>query len=97
MTTYALDAELARQADQPKTRIDASGEYIGTFTKAEKVISNGGTEGIDFSFESDDGATADYLTLWTIKADTSKTFGYGLLMALMTCLKVRNKIGRAHV
>ena len=89
MTTYALDADLARKSDESKTRIDASGEYVGHFTKAKKVVSNGGTEGIEFSFESDEGATGDYMTLYTIKADGAKTFGYNLLMALMTCLKVR--------
>jgi hypothetical protein len=89
MSTYALDADLARSTDSFKTRIEASGSYVGAFTKAEKVVSSGGTEGVDFSFETDDGATADYLTLWTIKNDGTKTFGYGLLMALMTCLRVR--------
>jgi hypothetical protein len=89
MTTYALDADLARKSDESKTRIDASGEYVGHFTKAKKVISTTGTEGIEFSFETNEGATGDYMTLYTIKADGTKIFGFGLLMALMTCLKVR--------
>lgn len=96
MTTYSLDTAAAKQADQTKTRIDASGAYTGMFTKAKQVFSGQGTEGIDFSFEAEDGATADYLTLWTIKAGGEKIFGYGLLMAAMTCMKVR-QIGTQKV
>jgi hypothetical protein len=96
MTIYALDADLARKSDDTKTRIDASGEYVGKFTKAKRILSANGTEGIEFSFETENGETGDYLTLYTIKANGAKTFGYNMLMALMTCLRIR-QIGTQRI
>lgn len=90
MSAYTLDTEAAKQADSGSGRINETGKYIGKFTKAKKVISTKGTQGIEFSFESDTGRTADYLTVWTINTDGDQIFGYKQLMALMTCLKVRS-------
>jgi hypothetical protein len=90
MSAYTLDTEAAKQADNGNGRISETGKYIGQFTKAKKVISNQGTEGIEFSFESETKQTADYLTVWTINKDGKQIFGFKQLMALMTCLRVRN-------
>lgn len=90
MSTYALDTDAAKQADNGGARINETGKYIGQFAKAKKVISKQGTEGIEFSFEATNGQTADYLTVWTINKDGEQIYGYKQLMALMTCLKVRN-------
>lgn len=89
MSAYSLDTTAARQADV-SGRIDESGKYIGQFTKAKKVSSNKGTEGIEFSFESNNGQSADYLTLWTVNKEGKQIYGFKQLMALMTCLKARN-------
>lgn len=90
MSAYTLDTDAAKQADNGGARITETGKYIGQFTKAKKVISKQGTEGIEFSFESDNGQSADYLTVWTINKSGEHIYGFKQLMALMTCLKVRN-------
>lgn len=89
MSEYNLDTEAAKQADTGGGRITESGKYVGTFTKAKKVISKKGTQGIEFSFASNGGQSADYLSVWTLNADGEQIYGYKQLMAIMTCLKVR--------
>lgn len=88
MSTYNLDTDAAKQADSGNGRINETGKYIGMFTKAKKVSSKQGTQGIEFSFEANNGQTADYLTVWTINSEGKQIYGYKQLMALMTCLKV---------
>lgn len=90
MSAYTLDTDAAKQADTGSGRINETGKYVGQFTKAKKVSSTQGTQGIEFSFESTNGQSADYLTVWTINKDGKQIYGYKQLMALMTCLKVRN-------
>ena len=85
---YDLDAEAAKKANA-SSRIEESGKYIGTFTRAEMVTSQRGTVGIEFTFESENKQTADYLTIWTVNKDNQRIYGYNILMAIMTCLKVR--------
>jgi len=89
MSAYTLDTEAAKQADNGSGRIQETGKYIGQFTKAKKVVSNQGTEGIEFSFESNHGQSADYLSVWTINKDGKQIYGFKQLMALMTCLRVK--------
>ncbi len=89
MSEYNLDTDAAKQADTGGGRITESGKYVGTFTKAKKVISKKGTQGIEFSFTSTAGQSADYLSVWTLNADGDQIYGFKQLMAIMTCLKVR--------
>lgn len=86
---YSLDPNAAKQADNFFSKIEQKGKYMGAFTRAEKVTSTKGTRGVDFSFKASDGATADYLTLWTHNADGKQLQGYNTLMAIMTCLRVK--------
>lgn len=86
---YTLDTSAAKQADSFFSKIEASGQYIGAFVRAEKVTSEKGTKGVDFSFKSNEGATADYLTLWTHNKDGKQLQGFNVLMAIMTCLRVK--------
>ena len=46
---YELDSNEARKADQRGAFINETGKYIGRFVRAEEVISEKGTKGIDFS------------------------------------------------
>lgn len=86
---YSLDANKAKASEvAASTRITETGAYKGKFVLAEKIIANSGTEGIEFTFQADDGSTANWLRLYTVKADGTETFGYGMLMSLMTCLKI---------
>ena len=87
---YSLDMNAARAADNIHRSIDKSGKYLGRFTRAESVVSTKGTRGIDFSFKADDGATANYLTIWTINSEGKRLYSYNLLMAIMTVLRVKN-------
>ena len=86
---YTLDTNAAKQADQFNARIEKTGKYLGIFTRAEPVTSKNGTQGIDFSFKSESGESSDYLTIWTHGKDGSPLRGFNLLMALMTCLRVK--------
>jgi hypothetical protein len=62
---------------------------MGELTRAEKVTSTKGTIGVDLSFKANGGESADYLTLWTHNKDGKQLMGFNTLMAIMTCLRVR--------
>lgn len=85
---YTLNAKQARSAEA--SRIDSTGAYIGSITQAFAVTSGKKSEGIEMSFKTDDGSTADYLTLWTHNADGKELRGNAVLNALMTVLKLRD-------
>jgi hypothetical protein len=87
--SYSVNREGAIKASGTP-RITRKGAYVGTFTRAEHTVSGRGTLGIDFSFVGEDGATADYLTVWTQKRDGEELSGRALLDALMTCMAVRD-------
>jgi hypothetical protein len=86
---YNLDTSAAKKADQFNARIEQTGIYKGVFTRAEEVTSKNGAKGIDLSFKADTGESADYLTIWTHGRDGSEIRGFNLLMAIMTCLRVK--------
>lgn len=86
---YTLDPNAAKAADTINARIDKTGKYLGTITRAEPVTSKNGTKGVDFSFKAETGETADYLTLWTHNTDGKQLQGFNTLNAIMTCLHVR--------
>lgn len=88
---YVLDSAAAKKADQFFSRIEEKGKYLGVLTRAEAVVSTQGTKGVDFSFKAEDGSTADYLQIWTQRADGSVIDnGHRILMAIMTCLRVKS-------
>lgn len=91
MTTYTRDDQLAVQPESNfGTKIEKSGAYVGRFTLAKERIAKTGTQGIEFTFESEDGQMARYLTLWVARANGEKIeYAYGLLSALMVCLDVK--------
>lgn len=88
MRSYTLDTNAARQANA-NSYIDTTGKYKGVFTRAEAITSKKGTEGIEFTFKSDEKQTADFLTLWTYNKDGQELYGLKVLNALMTCMSVR--------
>lgn len=87
---YSLDQNAAADADKLYSRIDSKGAYLGTIVTAEAVKSKKGSIGIDISFKADSGETANYLTLWTHNAQNEQLHGFKVLMAIMTCLRLRN-------
>lgn len=88
--SYTLDPKSAKAADSIVSRIDQSGKYAGTLTRVEIITSSKGTEGVDFSFRADDGASADFLTLWTYNANGDALMGLRALNAIMTCVRVKS-------
>lgn len=90
MRTYNLDPNSATAADNIYARIDQTGKYVGTLTRAEAVISRQDTEGVEFSFKADDGATADFLTLWTYNARGDALPGLKALNAMMTVCRIKS-------
>lgn len=89
MRTYNLDTQSAKAADNLVSRIDQTGRYVGTLTRAEAVTSRQDTEGVEFSFKTDDGSTADFLTLWTYNAKGDALPSLKALNAMMTVARVR--------
>lgn len=92
---YTLDTSAAKKADVIFSKIDTKGKYMGVLTRAEKVESTKGTIGVDLSFKADGGESADYLTLWTHNKDGKELIGFNTLMAIMTCLRVRELNAKA--
>jgi hypothetical protein len=88
--SYSLDTTAAREGDTQNLRITETGAYIGAFTKAEKVTSKKGTTGVEFSFLSREKQSADFLTLWTVNEAGEQIYGFKQLMALMTCMRVKD-------
>jgi biotin-(acetyl-CoA carboxylase) ligase len=86
---YALDTNEARKADSTGSMIKEIGKYTGKFTQAEDVTASTGTKGVALSFESDAGQKAR-VSLYTQKSNGERIMGFQTLMAVMTCLKLRN-------
>ena len=95
---YNLDADAARKADQSGAGIKELGKYVGEFTQAKDIVSkNTGTKGIEFAFKSQSGQKAN-LSIYTMSAKGEKYQGYEALMAIMTCMSLRNikpQLGKA--
>lgn len=86
---YTLDTKQAKAADAISASIRETGKYIGTITRAEAITSTRGTKGLGLSFKADDGSSADYLDLYTHKADGEALSSLKTVNAILACLKVR--------
>lgn len=85
---YALDTNAAKKADQTGTRINELGKYVGKFTQAEDITAGTGTKGIALRFEAN-GQSAN-LSIYTQKSSGEQIMGFQVLMAIMTCMQLRN-------
>jgi len=93
--SYDLDTSSAKQADNINTSIRESGKYIGTITRAEALLSDKKTKGLGLSFKSRDGASADYLDIYTHKENGESLMGAKTVNAILACLQMRGiKEGR---
>lgn len=89
---YALDksgAEAARKSDAGGGGIKELGKYVGAFSQAVDIDTKKGGKGIAFSFVSLSGQKAN-IAIYTKGADGSHYQGYEALMAIMTCMGLRN-------
>jgi hypothetical protein len=85
--SLTLDANEARQADRVNQSIKTSGKYVGTITRAEKLLSKKNTEGLGISFKTADGATANYLDLYTVNADGKTLPSLATVQAILCCTR----------
>lgn len=86
-----LNADDARKGDTVSNILRESGKYIGIITRAEKLLSRNHVEGLGLSIKTDDGQTASYLDVYTVRqSDGEKLRGYHLVQALLACLKLRD-------
>jgi hypothetical protein len=81
---------MAREGDNPSTRIMETGAYAGIITVAKSVTSKKGTKGIEIAFKDKQGLEASYLTLWTTDKSGQSIYGEKQLHALMACMKLRS-------
>lgn len=84
-----LDPKTAKAADTVMAPITEAGKYIGTLTRAESLKSNSGTLGLGLSFRAESGQTADYLDIYTRKADGTELMGAKAVNAILACLRLR--------
>lgn len=87
--SYTLDTKQAIAADSISSSIRETGKYVGTITRAEAITSTRGTKGLGLSFKADDGSTADYLDLYTHKADGEALSSLKTVNAILACCKLR--------
>lgn len=84
-----LNANDAKKADVFSSVIRESGKYVGVITRAEKLMSTNGTEGVGFSFRTDDNASASFLDVYTVKSNGEKLRGHNVVQAVLCCAKVK--------
>lgn len=84
-----LNSADARKADNIASVIRETGKYVGTITRAEKLVSRNGTKGVGFSFKADDGSTANYLDVYTEKSDGEKLRGHNIVNAILCCTRTK--------
>lgn len=84
------DTLIAAAESNAGAPIETSGAYVGVFSQAKQRVAKTGTKGIEFTFESTEGAVARYLTLWVERANGERIdYSYGLLSGLMACLELK--------
>lgn len=86
---FKTDFNEAKNADRTNQSIKTSGKYIGVITRAEKLLSKKDTQGVGFSFKTDNGDTANYLDIYTMNAKGEKLPGYALVNAILCCARLR--------
>jgi len=85
----SLNANEARKADNFSTVLRESGKYVGVITRAEKLLSRNNVEGVGFSFKTDDGASASFLDVYTVKPNGEKLRGYNVVQAILCCARLK--------
>jgi hypothetical protein len=88
--SLSLNSNDARKADNFASVIRETGKYVGTITRAEKLLSKNKVEGVGFSFKTDDNASANYLDLYTVKPDGDRLRGYSIVQAILCCTRTKN-------
>jgi single-strand DNA-binding protein len=83
--TFDYDDSAAGGADrEPMT----TGAYIGKFTRAAYIETDGGAKGIEFEFEAPGQGTAQF-TVYMVSKEGKQTFGYNQVQALQFLMGVK--------
>lgn len=91
LVEYGFDEGAASKADEG--RIDTSGAYVFTITRAEATTSaKKGTQGVTLAGLSEGNGDVEF-TLWTRREDGSPIFGFNQLQAIMAVTGVRGLCG----
>lgn len=85
-----FNADEARKADKTSSVIRETGKYVGVITRAEKLLSRNNVQGVGFSFKTDDGYTANYLDVYTVKANGEELWGVNLVNAVLCCARLKD-------
>lgn len=86
---YTLNTEAAKKADIIGAYISETGKYIGTFVRAEKLVSQAKqTDGIGFTFRDESGRECRF-DVWTQKQNGEPLSGLNQVNAMMACLQQR--------
>lgn len=88
--SLTLNSNDARKADNFSSVLKETGKYVGVITRAEKLLSKNDVEGVGFSFKSDDGASASYLDVYTVKSDGSQLRGHSIVQAILCCTRTKS-------
>lgn len=83
-----LKTDFAKAADNINTALREHGKYVGTITRAERLVSSQGTIGLGLSFRADSGQTADYLDLYHTKETGEDLPSMKTVHAILCCAKV---------
>lgn len=87
---YTLNIELAKKADVIGAYISDTGKYVGTFVRAEKLVSaKASTDGIGFTFRDDSGRECRF-DVWTQKQNGEALSGMNQVNAMMACVQQRS-------
>lgn len=87
---YTLDKQAAMNADTTGKWLTETGKYTGRILCAEDIKSERtGTRGIALTLQATDGRETRQF-IYTQKADGEKLSGFDLVMAIMTCLRLRD-------
>lgn len=87
---YTLDKAAAMNADSTGKWLTETGKYVGRILCAEDIKSDRtGTKGIALTLQANDGRETRQF-IYTEKEDGTRLSGFDLVMAIMTCLKLRD-------
>jgi len=86
---YTLDKQAAMNADSTGKWLNETGKYVGRILCAEDIKAATGTRGIALTLQANDGRETRQF-IYTEKTDGERLSGFDLVMAMMTCLKLRD-------
>jgi hypothetical protein len=85
---FSFDSAKAANADNGGY-ILTGGIYVGVITKMKSFKNDKGSAGVEFGFESIDGAKCDYIKIYTKNNDGSENFAKGKIDSLMGIVGVQ--------